>query len=349
MISKEEFVVIRTLHGQGISIRQIARILDLNRRTVTKRLSEKDLKPYKKRTYPSKLDGFKDYIDKRIKDAHPDRIPSTVILDEIKEMGYEGSLRTLQKYTKSVYDRLKTNESKIEEVVRFETKKGFQAQVDWTTIRSGKNPIYAFVMVLGYSRTAFVYFTDNMRQDLFQSCHIKAFDYFGGIPKTILYDNLKSVVIQRDVHGKNRHKLNDDFLDFSKGMFVPRACKPYRAKTKGKVERFNLYLKNNFYKPLKAKLKNTPIDITPELLNAYIFPWLEKANNRIHATIKRKPYDMLKEELPYLSKLPNDLFKSLDKGSKEPINTSFVINQHSHPYYTELTEYEKLLFGEGNG
>ena len=348
MISKEEFVVIHTLHGQDISIREIAKILGLNRRTVTKRLKEKDLKPYKKRIYSSKLDEFKDYIDKRIRDAHPDKIPSTVILDEIKDMGYEGSLRTLQKYTKSVYDRLKTDRDKIEKIVRFETDKGFQAQVDWTTIRTGRNPIYAFVMVLSYSRTAFVYFTDSMRQDVFQSCHIKAFDYFGGIPKTILYDNLKSVVIQRDVYGKNRHRLNNSFLDFSKGLFVPRVCKPYRAKTKGKVERFNLYLKNNFYKPLRAKLKNTPIDITPEILNAYIFSWLEKANNRTHATTKRKPYDMLKEELPYLSKLPNGLFEELDKGSKKPINASEVINQVSHPYYTNLTEYEQLLLGENN-
>ena len=121
MVSKEEFAVIRTLHGQGISIREIARILDLNRRTVTKRLREKDLKPYRKRIYPSKLDRFKDYINKRIKDAYPDRIPSTVILDEIKDMGYEGSLRTLQKYTKSIYDKLKTDREKIEEIIRFET------------------------------------------------------------------------------------------------------------------------------------------------------------------------------------------------------------------------------------
>ncbi|WP_052297307.1 IS21 family transposase [Hippea maritima] len=199
MISKEEFVVIHTLHSQGLSIRQISKILGLNRRTVSKRLKEEDLKPYSKRSYPSKLDGYKDYIRTRINQAYPDRIPSTVVLREIADMGYTGSLRTLQKYTKTIYDSIDPKRGKnSEEIIRFETEKGFQAQVDWTTIRSGQKPIYAFVMVLGYSRAAFVYFTDNMRQDIFQSCHIKAFDYFGGIPKTILYDNLKSVVIQRD-------------------------------------------------------------------------------------------------------------------------------------------------------
>ena len=181
MVSKEDqsrqtdgsaqFVVIHTLHSQGLSIRQISRILGLNRRTVSRRLKEENLKPYPKRTYPSKLDDYKDYIRTRINQAHPDRIPSTVILKEIKDMGYTGSLRILQKYTKTIYDSIGLKrDGKKEEIIRFETDKGFQAQVDWTTIRSGKKPIYAFVMVLGYSRMAFVYFTDNMRQDTFQSC-----------------------------------------------------------------------------------------------------------------------------------------------------------------------------------
>ncbi|AEE13732.1 Integrase catalytic region [Thermodesulfobium narugense DSM 14796] len=347
--------MIHTLYAQGVSIRKIAHMLGINRRTVSKRLKEKDLEPYSKRTYPSKLDKFKDYINKRISQAHPDKIPSTVLLNEIKDIGYEGSLRILQEYTKSVYDKLKLNKKENEEIIRFETDRGFQAQVDWTTVRSGKKPIYAFVMVLSYSRAAFVYFTDNMWQDTFQSCHIKAFDYFGGIPKTILYDNLKSVVIQRDKYGQNEHGFNNKFLDFSKGLFIPKLCKPYRAKTKGKVERFNLYLKNNFYKPLKAKLKNTPIDITPDLLNAYIFSWLTSANNRIHATTNKKPFDMLKEELSYLSKVPNNLFVSEKDSNKNNIKDSnknskkeVYMDKSFHPYYTNLSEYEKLLIGEDN-
>ena len=175
MISKEEFVVIHTLYSQGFSIRQISKILGLNRRTVSRRLKDEDLKPYPKRVYPSKLDGYKDYIKERIDQIYPDRIPSTVILREIVDMGYTGSLRTLQKYTKVIYDRIGLKKCKYnEEIIRFETEKGYQAQVDWTTIRSGKKPIYAFVMVLGYSRTAFVYPTDNMRQDIFQSCFCKS-------------------------------------------------------------------------------------------------------------------------------------------------------------------------------
>ena len=169
------------------------------------------------------------------------------------------------------------------------------------------------------------------------------------------FDNLKSVVIQRDKYGKNKHGINDEFLDFSKGLFIPKLCKPYRAKTKGKVERFNSYLKNNFYRyrPLRAKPKNTNLEITPELLNSYIFSWFEMANNRIHGTTRRKLFDMLKEEYESLTKIPDGLTaKSKDKDSnkvKEAIKkTNKTYTNIDASYYTNTDEYEKLLFGENS-
>ncbi|WOE68830.1 DDE-type integrase/transposase/recombinase [Hydrogenimonas thermophila] len=75
-------------------------------------------------------------------------------------------------------------------------------------------------MILGYSRYAYVHFTDNMRYETFEECHKKAFEFFGGIPKNILYDNLKSVVIQRNAYGATKHKFNKGFLDFSKLMVL---------------------------------------------------------------------------------------------------------------------------------
>ena len=291
MIDKEEYTVIHTLHERGYSIRAIAKTLGLNRRTVSKRLKENELQPYKKRSYKSKLDSYKEYISARVKQAYPDKIPSSVIYEEIKRYGYDGKIRILQSF-------LQTCSSPIvkDEVVRFETEPAYQAQVDWTFIRTGKKPIYGFVMVLGFSRMAFVYFTDNMRQETWQECHVKAFEYFGGVPQTLLYDNLKSVVIKRDKYGKNQHGFNDDFLEFSKDNFIPKLCKVYRAQTKGKVERFNLYLKSNFYIPLKSALKGSQITIDVDLLNTKVFSWLEIANSRIHDTTKKKPIDLFKEE-----------------------------------------------------
>jgi len=343
VISKEEFTVIHTLKNRGYSIRAIARTVGLDRRTVAKRLRETDLRAYKKITYKSKLDPYKEYITNRVQQALPDKIPSTVIFEEIKKYGYDGHIRIIQTFIKSL--QLATMPK--EEVIRFETKPGYQAQVDWTIIRSGKNPIYGFVMVMGFSRMAFVYFTDNMRQETWQECHIKAFEYFGGVPQTLLYDNLKSVVIQRDKYGKNQHGFNNDFLEFTKDNFIPKLCKVYRAKTKGKVERFNLYLKRNFYIPLKAALKGSSIAITPSLLNSKVFSWLEYANARVHDTTKQKPIELFKQEKALLK----PFYVSIKADKKESYRIELPTHQlldrlkMDITYHTTISDYEKVLGG----
>ncbi|RXK14561.1 integrase [Halarcobacter mediterraneus] len=340
MIDKEEFTVIHTLHKRGYSIRAISKIVGLNRRTVSKRLKEKELKSYKKVEYKSKLDPYKKYILQRVQQANPDKIPSSVIYEEIKKYGYDGKIRILQTFLSS----LKTS-STPEEVIRFETKPSYQAQVDWTIIRSGKNPIYGFVMVLGFSRMAFVYFTDNMRQSTWQDYHVKAFEYFGGVPQTLLYDNLKSVVIQRDKYGKNQHGFNNDFLEFAKDNFIPKLCKVYRAKTKGKVKRFNLYLKRNFYIPLKTSLKRSEITIDKDLLNSKIFTWLEIVNSRIHDTTKKKPVDMFKEKKDFLQPFYSSVKEIKNKKEDKTINSSIDLSKLNIDikYHTTISDYEKVL------
>ena len=102
MISKEEFIVIHTLKKQGCSIREIARRMGMDRRTVSKRLKEGDLQPYKQRIYPSKLDNYKEYINQRVIHALPDRIPASVVLEEIQTQGYQGGIRILQEYIRTL-------------------------------------------------------------------------------------------------------------------------------------------------------------------------------------------------------------------------------------------------------
>ena len=107
MIDKEEFIVIHTLHKRGYSIRAISKIVGLDRRTISKRLQEEDLIPYKKVEYKSKLDPFKTYIIQRVQQAQPDKIPSSVIYEEIKKYGYTGKIRTLQTFLSSIKNTLK--------------------------------------------------------------------------------------------------------------------------------------------------------------------------------------------------------------------------------------------------
>lgn len=304
MISKGDCIVIKDLFAKGKSIRAIAKLLKIDRKTVAKKLEEPADQEAASRTISklSILEPYKKYIREFIgKSSH--RIPYSAILDDIKELGYPGSRSILQDFLAQEYRKLLVVG---DPVVRFETAPGEQLQVDWTTIRWGKNPIYGFVATMGHSRQTFTYFTDNMEAKTLVMCHELAFLFFGGVPKSILFDNMKTVVEKRNAYGDGKHKFHPEMHDLAKRLgFKIKLCKPYRPQTKGKVERFNSYLKGNFYRPLVIKLKDANLEITPQVLNEYINTWLTRANNRIHATTKQKPAVLFAEEqkhlLPYLA------------------------------------------------
>lgn len=264
MITQEELIEMQILKKHGNSIRSIAKALGLSRNTVRKFLREERQPPKygpRKKT-PSKLDPYKDYILNRIKQAEPYSIPATVLLTEIQDIGYKGKITILR-------DFLQANKKPAKgSIIRFETLPGLQAQVDWTTLRKG---LYAFVMILGFSRLAYVEFVEDTQVDQLLKCHENAFEYFGGICHNLLYDNMKTVVIQRDKYGYGKHGFQKTFWDFAKHWgFIPRLCRPYRAQTKGKVERFIGYMKHNFYYPLITKED----DMELASLNFEVKKWL---------------------------------------------------------------------------
>jgi transposase len=104
--------------------------------------------------------------------------------------------------------------------------------------------------------------------------------FFGGVPEHILFDNPKTVVIERDFYGEGQHRYNRELLAVAEEFgFRPRLCRPYRAKTKGKVERFNGYLKSSFLVPLAATLKQSGLALDHIAANAHIGPWLQSVAN----------------------------------------------------------------------
>ena len=217
-------------------------------------------------------------------------------------------------------------------------------QVDWGQMRGGKAPIHAFVAVLGFSRALFVVMTDNMRYETLEQCHCQAFDYFQGIPQQVWYDNMKTVVIERNAYGEGQHKLNQSFYQFSKAMgFIPKLCKPYRPQTKGKVERMVRYVRDNFYRPLATKLSAADLILDVETTNIECQQWLDTvANQRLHDTIKEKPADKLMQERPYLQNLPPKL---LPAEPQVTVNNSPIVEEalDEHPLHHKLKVYEKLL------
>ncbi|HFU7350400.1 TPA: IS21-like element IS100 family transposase, partial [Escherichia coli] len=303
MVTFETVMEIKILHKQGMSSRAIARELGISRNTVKRYLQAKSEPPkYTPRpAVASLLDEYRDYIRQRIADAHPYKIPATVIAREIRDQGYRGGMTILRAFIRSL-----SVPQEQEPAVRFETEPGRQMQVDWGTMRNGRSPLHVFVAVLGYSRMLYIEFTDNMRYDTLETCHRNAFRFFGGVPREVLYDNMKTVVLQRDAYQTGQHLFHPSLWQFGKEMgFSPRLCRPFRAQTKGKVERMGQYTRNSFYIPLMTRLRPMGITVDVETANRHGLRWLhDVANQRKHETIQARPCDRWLEEQQSMLALP---------------------------------------------
>ena len=130
--------------------------------------------------------------------------------------------------------------------------------------------------------------------------------YFGGVPIEGLYDNMRTVITKRNAYGFGKHQLNSMFEDFAKHCgFKIRVCKPYRAKTKGKVERFNHYLRYSFHNSLSVRLSMKRYEMNIDNANSEVRKWLDEvANKRIHQTTLQMPFSLLAEERYHLLPLP---------------------------------------------
>lgn len=304
MKTQEECMEIRILSKQGKGIREISRLLGISRNTVRKYLRTPTQEPvYQGRSKQrgSKLDPFKAYLAQRITSALPHRLPSPVLYRELQAMGYRGSERLIRLYVSRLIP-VKVPEP----VVRFETEPGRQMQVDWCVFRRGRSPLSAFVATLGNSRASFVKFATSERFEVLRECHEEAFAFFGGVPREVLYDNMKTVVVERNGYGEGRHRFHRGLWDIARHFgFVPRLCRPYRAKTKGKVERFNRYLRYSFYIPLISRLSPTGLQLDAATANAEVQKWLtEVANSRVHGETGKRPDEALLRESGSLQPLP---------------------------------------------
>ena len=288
MLTKDSQVEIDVLHRQGMGIRAIARETGIARNTIRAILRGFSDERYGPReTKPSKLDEHKNYLRDRIERAGKIPLSATVLLREIRAEGYAGGITQLKEYLRSIRPTLP-----IEPIIRFETEPGLQLQIDFVVFRRGLKPLRAFTAELGYSRVAYVEFTDNERADTLVECLERALLFFGGVPRQILCDNPKTIVIERNAYAEGKHRFNSQLLDLAKRYgFSIKLCAPYRAQTKGKVERFHRYLRESFFVPLQTRTDDL-IDVN--IANREVRLWLDEvANCRMHATLKEKPIDRL--------------------------------------------------------
>lgn len=334
----------------GMSLRKIAEAVGCAVNTVRRHLKAETLPTYQRPPgRMTKLSPYHDYLRERQAAARPHWIPATVLMREIVALGYSGGHSQLRAYMHNL------KPVPLEEpVLRFETAPGEQMQVDWVEFRQGKTPLYAFCATLGYSRISYVEFVSDMKVETLIACHQHAFERFGGVPRRILYDNMKTVVIERDATGEGAHRFHAGFLDYARHCgFIIKLCRPYRAKTKGKVERFNGYLRRSFYVPLVARLKQAGLILEVVTANAEVRHWLhDVANARVHGTTGLRPDQRLAEEVlqPIPAPWRGDIRAARPlptaEVSAEPAVRPVVVIEHiaqATPAQHPLAVYERLL------
>jgi transposase len=334
MLNQEEIVEMRVRAKRGESIRQLAQAMGMSRNTVRRYLRGAEARR-QARTRPSKLESYKAYLVERIAQAQPDWIAATVLTREIAERGYEGGVGMVKAFI-----RAHKPVPRADPVVRFETAPGLQMQADFVVFRRRESPLLAFVATLGCSRASFVRFTIDEGADTVAACLIQAFEFFGGVPREVLFDNAKSVIITRDAYGIGLHRFHAGLLDLANAYgFTPRVCRPYRARTKGKVERFNRYLREGFYVPLRSRLQSAGLLLDADTANIEVARWLrEVANARVHGTTHQVPADCLITERAALLPLPRTmpLTGGMVVGQAVPTPTESI--QHPLAVYRQLLE-----------
>lgn len=249
MLSNSERSEIRELLTQGYSVSYVARKTGKSTTTVYRlkdALLEKEESTQKTRSVPQKLQLFVLFLQKR-RNQGVRNIQK--LYTELQKQGYKGSYAQLYRYIKSLPKKDRDSKPSI----RVKTGPGEQAQVDWgyfgkINVNENTERLYAFIYVLGYSRMTYAEFTVRQTLQTLLNCHIHAFEKFG-IPRTIVYDNMKTVVQKREKISKNTDKLHfhPQFLDFARHYgFGIYACHPRWPREKGKVESRVKYVRNNF-------------------------------------------------------------------------------------------------------
>ena len=282
VVGQQQWEEVRAQRSAGHSVSAIARELNLDRKTVRSCLKREQWAPYQRTVVRrSMLDPHREWLQVR---APQVGYSARILYQELRaQRGFTGCYEVVKLAVRPL--RAAATVASVTQM-RFETEPGEQAQVDWgqVTVRlSGmRTKVHVFVMTLGYSRRGYAEGYLNERMASLLSAHERAFAHFGGVCQTLLYDRMRTVVAGLIQDG-SRARLNDTFSAFADHWgFAVRLCRPYRAKTKGKVESGVKYVKRNFVPGRSfADLDD---------FNAQLAAWqTEVADLRIHGTTHEAP------------------------------------------------------------
>ena len=311
------------LGGEKVNKSALARQYGCCWETIDRRLNpDKYKKDKEPRIYTSILDPFKNIIDEKLE---KNNVPATGIYFLLKnKYNFKGKYGIVRKY---VYQKKENIISNL--TIRFETIKGFQSQVDWKEKMKlhdelGNEYVFSiFLIVLGNSRYKYIELTFDQSQETLFRCLVNSFHYFGGRTEEILFDNMKTIVD----HAKSDFSdvvINNKAMQFSKDAgFKIVTCRPYRPRTKGKVETL-------------AKIMNR--------LKAYDFEF--KDIDSLNQIVEQLNYELNYEEKSQATKeIPNILFQK-EKEHLIPVNYD-LLEVYCNPIKTYKVSNESMITYKG--
>ena len=277
-----------------MTVSEIARTTDLDRKTVRRCLRQREWTPYRRAPAgETLLTAHLPWLKERAPQVN---YSAQILFQELHaSRGYAGGYDTVRNAVRPL--RVEAAAASLTQC-RFETDPGEQAQADWGQVRirfdAGPAEVHIFVLTLGYSRRAWAEGYEHERMESLLAAHENGFAHLGGVTREILYDRMRTV-IQGDPGGK-RH-WNPTFKAFAGHWgFEPRVCRPYRAQTKGKVESGVKYVKRNF---LPGRTFRDLADFNEQLR-----AWLtEIADCRRHGTTHEPPIERYARECDALIRL----------------------------------------------
>jgi len=330
---------IRIIFMKGIkpNFTKIARQYNCDPRTVKRYFTEgKSASTRKPREYTSIIDPYADLVREKLSAG----ASAKAIHLFLKTKGFKGGYTTVKDFCRKEH-HVKQQAA----VIRFETNPGFQAQVDWKESLKLKNTkgvvfeVNIFLVVLGYSRYKFLKLTTDRSQSTVFKGLLESFQYFGGVPHEILFDNMRTVVDHsRTQYGKPIY--NERFYEFTKDSgFIPRSCLAYKPQTKGKVESL-------------AKLMNRMLVYNNEFrtledLISIVRKFNEDINDEISQGTGEKPKDRFKNEQRYLKPLPNqDVFEDYLnlRPNKRKVTLESMISIEGRKYSVPPQYINKTVF-----
>lgn len=326
-----EAIFMAKKNNEKINCSEIARQYGCDPRTVRRYYNARDCNPTvrKPRVIPKVLDGYEEVITEKYLEY---KAPAIAIFNLLRDKyGYKGSYSTIKDFTHNLRE-----EKILEATLRFETNPGLQCQIDWkenlTLVNRQGTPfeINVFLSILGYSRKKYIELTLDKTQPTLFKCLTNMIMYYGGVPKELLFDNMRTVV-DRSRTQFDKPQYNEKLYAFSKDAgFIPKSCLAFRPRTKGKVETVAKIMN-------RLKAYNKEFDRLDDLI-VIVQELMEEINNEIQQTIKEKPNIRFLKEKEYLNPEPNysileAYFSSKPMTRKVPKDAliTFQTNKYSVP------------------